>query len=268
MERFRAEARHAGALSHPGIAQVYDYGEADPPQPAVPGHGVRGRAVAGRAAGRPGRWSPPRPWTCSPRWPRGWRPRTRPGLVHRDIKPANLLLAPDGQVKITDFGIAHAAGSAPVTRTGTVVGTPGLPGPGTGRGGPGHRRQRPVLARRGGLRVPGRAAAVPGHPAGGGGRVPARPAPAAARRRARRGGRPGHGADRQGPRRPAGQRQPGRHPGRPAAGRAARQPRRHRGRAARWATAGVSRAPGRWAAGQPGGCHRHHRGAAARRPSH
>jgi len=56
--------------------------------------------------------------------------------VHRDIKPANLLLASGGRVKITDFGIAYAAGSAPITRTGMLVGTPAYLAPERVSGGP------------------------------------------------------------------------------------------------------------------------------------
>ncbi len=45
------------------------------------------------------------------------------GLVHRDLKPANVLLAPDG-AKVIDFGIAYSSGSAALTGTGEMIGTP------------------------------------------------------------------------------------------------------------------------------------------------
>jgi serine/threonine-protein kinase len=57
------------------------------------------------------------------------------GLVHRDVKPGNLLIGSGGQVKITDFGIAHAAGSIPITRTGMVIGTPSYLAPERAAGG-------------------------------------------------------------------------------------------------------------------------------------
>jgi outer membrane protein assembly factor BamB len=52
----------------------------------------------------------------------------RVGVVHRDLKPANVMLAPDGP-RLIDFGIAHAADAAVVTRTGSVIGSPGFLSP-------------------------------------------------------------------------------------------------------------------------------------------
>jgi serine/threonine-protein kinase len=123
LARFRAEAQHAGALSHPGIAQVYDYGEADPPGPPyLVLELVDGPSLAGVLTDGP--LEPVRAMDVVAQAASGLAAAHAAGLVHRDIKPANLLMGPGGIVKITDFGIAHAAGSAQLTRTGMLVGTP------------------------------------------------------------------------------------------------------------------------------------------------
>ncbi|MBN1888200.1 MAG: protein kinase [Thermoflexales bacterium] len=51
------------------------------------------------------------------------------GVIHRDVKPANVKINPQGVVKIMDFGIARAAESARLTRTGAFVGTPAYVAP-------------------------------------------------------------------------------------------------------------------------------------------
>jgi eukaryotic-like serine/threonine-protein kinase len=135
LTRFRAEARHAGSVSHPAIAQVYDYGEtgaADSPYLVM--ELVDGPSLAGVLAGGP--LSPADTMDVLAQTAAGLQAAHAAGLVHRDIKPGNLLVGPAGQVKITDFGIAYAAWSAPITQTGALVGTPAYLAPERVAGGP------------------------------------------------------------------------------------------------------------------------------------
>src|SRR5881394_1058731 len=122
--RFETEAQHAAGLHHPGVTQVFDFGAGDarhapylvmeyvdgkplsallrPAQPMDPAPAARLIAAVADALGA----------------------AHVQGIVHRDVKPANILVTHDQQVKITDFGIARAAGSVALTRTGEVLGTP------------------------------------------------------------------------------------------------------------------------------------------------
>jgi hypothetical protein len=123
LARFRAEARNAGRLSHEHVARIYDYGEPDPPNPPF----LVMELIAGpplSALLRDGPLSPDRTARLLAQAATGLAAAHQAGLIHRDIKPGNLMIGPGGSVKITDFGISYAAGSAPLTGTGLVLGTP------------------------------------------------------------------------------------------------------------------------------------------------
>jgi Protein kinase domain len=128
LARFRAEARHAGGLSHENIAQVFDYGEpADGQPPYLVMELVDGPSLETVLTGGP--LDDSRTMDIVLQAAAGLQAAHAAGMIHRDIKPGNLLLAPGGIVKITDFGIAHTIGSAPLTTTGELIGTPGYLAP-------------------------------------------------------------------------------------------------------------------------------------------
>jgi eukaryotic-like serine/threonine-protein kinase len=130
--RFRAEARYAASLSHPGIARVYDYGEsaagpADDQRSATATaylvmELVEGEALSATLA-REGRMSVDATLDIIAQAASALAAAHEAGIVHRDVKPGNLLITPEGQVKITDFGIARAALAAQLTQSGMVMGT-------------------------------------------------------------------------------------------------------------------------------------------------
>jgi serine/threonine-protein kinase len=125
LHRFRIEARTVASLDHHGIAAVHDYGESD----GVSGRRtaylvmelVRGEPLSTLIARGPIdadetlRLLEEAAWALHAAHERGY--------VHRDVKPGNILVRTDGQVKLTDFGIAKAADAVPVTRSGMVMGT-------------------------------------------------------------------------------------------------------------------------------------------------
>ena len=122
LDRFRKEARNAGALSNPHVAQVYDYGLSGPNgSPYLVMEYVDGPSLADILAVDP--IDPVRALDVIAQAAEGLAAAHKAGVIHRDIKPGNILISSEGRVKVTDFGIAHAAGQAPVTGPGLVMGT-------------------------------------------------------------------------------------------------------------------------------------------------
>ena len=134
LERFRREARASAMLHHPNIVTIHDYGEAG--EDSAPAFIVM-ELVAGMPLSdiieREGSLAPQRAVALMKSICAGVGAAHRSEIVHRDIKPDNIIVQPpqmDGEsetVKVLDFGIAKlrdVAGSAALTQTGMVIGTP------------------------------------------------------------------------------------------------------------------------------------------------
>jgi serine/threonine protein kinase len=128
VRRFLKEAKAIGRLSHPNIVAVYDVGEdqgsiyiamefleGEPLQEVI----QKGKLALREAVDLVIQVAETLDYAH------------QKGVVHRDIKPSNIILTPDGQVKITDFGIAHVDDPTATLHTmvGEIMGTPAYMSP-------------------------------------------------------------------------------------------------------------------------------------------
>ena len=131
-KRFVREARLAARLADPHIVRVYDVGE-DGGRPFIAMEYVDGETLAELVARR-GALPADEAVELGVQLCHGLAAVHRAGLVHRDVKPQNLLLRKDGELKVSDFGIAFGADGTRLTVAGTVLGTAAYLAPEQARG--------------------------------------------------------------------------------------------------------------------------------------
>ena len=134
-KRFLREARTAATLTgEPNVVAIYDVGETTDGLPFIVMEYVPDGTVADRLA------SGAVPPDLALRWlaqaADALDAAHARGIVHRDVKPANLLVSSDGHLRVSDFGIARAAGDDTLTAAGTVLGSTGYMAPEQARGEP------------------------------------------------------------------------------------------------------------------------------------
>ena len=122
VERFRREAQSAAALSHPNIVSIFDRGEADDGTYYIAMEYLPGGTLKDHILKR-GALPPRTAAAVALQIAEALRAAHESDVIHRDIKPHNILITGTGDVKVTDFGIARAASSSTMTRTGHILGT-------------------------------------------------------------------------------------------------------------------------------------------------
>jgi serine/threonine-protein kinase len=134
-QRFLREARTAATLTgEPNVVAIYDVGETSDGLPFIVMEYVSEGTVADRLASGPVSTETAMRWLAHAA--SALDAAHARGVVHRDVKPANLLVASDGAIRVSDFGIARAAGDDTLTAAGTVLGSSGYMAPEQARGEP------------------------------------------------------------------------------------------------------------------------------------
>ena len=124
--RFRNEAKAVGRIAHPGIVAIYELGQ-DESTAFIAMEFVEGRNLEQVLAGTP-MLQEAQVLSIMNQLLDALDCAHRNGVWHRDIKPANLLLTANGELKVTDFGIARIE-NAGLTQVSSVIGTPGYMAP-------------------------------------------------------------------------------------------------------------------------------------------
>ncbi|PRX02410.1 UNVERIFIED_ORG: serine/threonine protein kinase [Actinomadura viridilutea] len=126
-ERAWREARALAMLEHPGVITVHDVVQVDG-DPWIVMELVDGRSLA-QVIEADGPLPPRRVAEIGLRLLEALACVHERGLLHRDVKPSNVLLAADGRVVLTDFGLVVMDGDPALTRTGALVGSAGFIAP-------------------------------------------------------------------------------------------------------------------------------------------
>ncbi len=132
LARFEAEALAVAAIEHPNIIQIFEIGEHGG-MPYCSLEYLPGGSLAKLIGGKP------QPADLAARivatLAAAMEVAHKRGIIHRDLKPANVLLAQDGTLKITDFGLVKRLETdSSHTRTGSILGTPSYMSPEQARG--------------------------------------------------------------------------------------------------------------------------------------
>src|SRR5215207_6869287 len=122
IERFRSEARSAAALSHPNVVSIYDRGETEDGTYYIVMEYVAGGTLKEQIS-QEGPLPPRAGAAAAIQVAEALKEAHCRGIIHRDVKPENILITESGDMKVADFGIARAASSATLTRTGIVLGS-------------------------------------------------------------------------------------------------------------------------------------------------